>query len=311
MNKRAESIDHEAFCVQQIRRCLASAESGRLSIHLPKPVGLWLRLQGTHFHTSPELFFQPTGCTLFQFPSGKFLLRPGHVCLLPAGLPHGDDPFPAEAAFRHMVLMIRSPREVSVHLAEKKPGKIRRAVVFNRIIKGPAAASAANYLHDILSAANSHYRKPLTNGLLTALFAVILENWTSASTVAPQENIKITQCRQLLSTQLGDPDLSVASLARQLDCSPDYLSGMFRKQSGETLIAYVNQARVDQSVFLLKHTTLSIKEIAATCGFARPSYFIHVFRRLHGTSPLQYRNTLPGDGMDGIRQRAPSVDLRK
>jgi len=48
----------------------------------PEPAGLWLRLQGSHFHTSPELFLQPSGGTQFHFPSGKFILRAGRACLL-------------------------------------------------------------------------------------------------------------------------------------------------------------------------------------------------------------------------------------
>jgi AraC-like DNA-binding protein len=296
MQKRAESPDPETYCLRQLRRFLACAETGRLALHLPKPAGLWLRIQGSHFHTSPELFLQPSGRTQFRFPSGKFLLRTGHVCLLPSGLPHEDCPCVPYAAFRHMVLVMRSPREISVHLTQRhKTGGRRHAIVFSRIIQGATAVSVANYLDDLLAAAHGRYWKPRTNGLLTALFAAILESWTSSVMVSTRENIKISQCKQLLSTRLGDPNLSVTSIARQIECSPDYLSGLFRKECGVSLIAYVNHARVDQALFLLRHTTMSIKEIAAACGFSRPSYFIHVFRRLQGTSPLQYRAALRGD----------------
>ena len=117
MKQRTEERpDYEDVCLRQLRRFLACAESGRLALLLPEPAGLWLRLQGSHFHTSPELFLQPSGGTQFHFPSGKFILRAGRACLLPAGLPHNDYPFPAHASFQHMVILARSPREISVHL---------------------------------------------------------------------------------------------------------------------------------------------------------------------------------------------------
>ena len=64
-------------------------------------------------------------------------------------------------------------------------------------------------------------------------------------------------------------------------------------------------------VFLLRHTTQSIKEISAACGFSRPNYFLQVFHRLQGTTPFRYRRALDNQATDAIRPRGPSGDRRK
>ena len=192
-----------------------------------------------------------------------------------------------------MVIMARSPREIRLHLTLPHPTDAQRHTIpFSRTIQGSAAAaSLTNYCEDILNAEHGRYRKPRIQGLLTALFAMLLENWGPASASTARENPKIAHCKQLLSTQLGNPDLSVASLARQVECSADYLSGLYRRECGESLIAHITHARIDQALFLLRHPPMCIKEIAAACGFNRPSYFIQVFHRRQRTTPLQYRAT--------------------
>ena len=293
MPTRLTSPDPGADCLRQLQHFLALAESGRLTLHLPRSAGLWLRLQGAHFHTSPELFLQPSGVTQFQLPSGKLFLRRQQACLLPAGLPHMDQPAASRQPFRHIVIIAQSPGEIRVHLTLRHPSNAHgHTIAFSRFIQGAAAASMGNYCADILATGHGRYRKTRISALMTALLALLLENWEPATATPSRESSRITLCKQQLSTQLGNPELSVASLARQLECSPDYLSSLYRRECGGSLIAHITQARIDQALFLLRNTAMSIKEITAACGFSRPSYFIHVFHRMQGTTPLQYRAAL-------------------
>jgi AraC-like DNA-binding protein len=39
---------------------------------------------------------------------------------------------------------------------------------------------------------------------------------------------------------------------------------------------------------MLQRGNASVKETAAACGFADPSYFCKVFRRFHGVSPAKF-----------------------
>ena len=52
---------------------------------------------------------------------------------------------------------------------------------------------------------------------------------------------------------------------------------------------YVNRERIRHSSRLLASTDLSVTEIALAVGFSTTSYYIQVFKKLQGISPLQFR----------------------
>ncbi len=50
--------------------------------------------------------------------------------------------------------------------------------------------------------------------------------------------------------------------------------------------------RIQRAKVLLEDWKLSVKEVAALCGFDDPYHFSKVFSRLDGMSPLQFRETM-------------------
>ncbi|MDD7652976.1 MAG: helix-turn-helix transcriptional regulator [Candidatus Faecousia sp.] len=65
---------------------------------------------------------------------------------------------------------------------------------------------------------------------------------------------------------------------------------MFRKETGQTISAYVSHIRIEKSKALLRQPGVPIAEIAGLCGFEDQSYFTRVFKKQTGISPKQYRN---------------------
>jgi len=86
-------------------------------------------------------------------------------------------------------------------------------------------------------------------------------------------------------------DLSLAGIAAQLNVSPAYLSGLFKKECGCTLTEYVNKKRVEYAIGLLHNTEKQVQTVAYESGFQDPNYFIRVFRKHTGMTPNQYRKT--------------------
>ena len=67
------------------------------------------------------------------------------------------------------------------------------------------------------------------------------------------------------------------------------LSREFKKHMGKTLIAYVNDLKLNYACNQLKHTDLSILAISSSLGFDSLSHFSHLFKKKYGITPLQYR----------------------
>ncbi len=84
-------------------------------------------------------------------------------------------------------------------------------------------------------------------------------------------------------------DLSLRAVADALNVSAGYLSGLFKKETGETLTAFVTAKRVAHAKQLLRHTALQIQTIAQHCGILDLHYFCRIFKEHTGKTPSAYR----------------------
>ncbi|WP_455424884.1 helix-turn-helix domain-containing protein [Dryocola sp. LX212] len=84
---------------------------------------------------------------------------------------------------------------------------------------------------------------------------------------------------------------SLDDLASAMGLSRSYTSRVFRQQTGGSIHEYLLTRRIKRSCDLLRNTTLSVDEIAASVGFSEVTYFITCFRKLLRQTPLQYRKT--------------------
>ncbi len=83
--------------------------------------------------------------------------------------------------------------------------------------------------------------------------------------------------------------LTIAEIAAQFHYNAEYLSSIFKKETGETLSAYLLHSRIERSKALLT-AGASVKEAAFSSGFSDEKYFMRQFRRLEGTTPLRFKN---------------------
>ncbi|MBQ1311858.1 MAG: helix-turn-helix domain-containing protein [Blautia sp.] len=85
-------------------------------------------------------------------------------------------------------------------------------------------------------------------------------------------------------------EISLTDLAEQFCMTPEYLCTLFREQTGDNLIPYLNKVRVGKArIFLMESPDQTVREIGERCGFHSPSYFGKVFREFTGMTPQGYR----------------------
>lgn len=83
--------------------------------------------------------------------------------------------------------------------------------------------------------------------------------------------------------------ITVAELAKEVGYNCDYLSFLFKKTTGITIISYLNKIRIENSKSLLLHYNITIKEVAYSCGFVDEKYFMKLFKKLEGMTPSDYK----------------------
>lgn len=90
--------------------------------------------------------------------------------------------------------------------------------------------------------------------------------------------------------------LNLVQVARKLSVSPHQLSALFNNIYGLSFVDFVNRQRVlhIQQQMVAKEAVhhYTIEALAKDCGFASRSAFYSAFKKITGTSPAQYRNSL-------------------
>lgn len=99
----------------------------------------------------------------------------------------------------------------------------------------------------------------------------------------------ITSIKQYIREHFRE-NINREEMAAFVFITPNYLSKLFRSETGMTLREYVNQCRIREAKRLLANTELTISEIALETGFENMSYFSTVFKKACGVGPLAWRN---------------------
>lgn len=86
-----------------------------------------------------------------------------------------------------------------------------------------------------------------------------------------------------------DENLSISQAAQAVALNKDYLSNLFKKETGISFSDYVNLQRIKKAQELLTGTHLRTYQIAQQVGFQDESYFSRVFKKIVGMRPGEYR----------------------
>lgn len=86
--------------------------------------------------------------------------------------------------------------------------------------------------------------------------------------------------------------VSLSEVADYMQMTESYFCRWFKKNTGKTLVSYINKLRVEMVCRELKLTDKTISEIAYTNGFENISHFNRVFKNFKEISPRQYRELL-------------------
>ncbi|MCA0755760.1 response regulator [Paenibacillus sp. N4] len=85
-------------------------------------------------------------------------------------------------------------------------------------------------------------------------------------------------------------DLSLDMLADYMNMHPNYISSLFKKETGATFIHYLNELRINEAKKLLaEHRQIPVNMIGSKVGYENRHYFNKVFKKYTGVTPGQYR----------------------
>ena len=84
-------------------------------------------------------------------------------------------------------------------------------------------------------------------------------------------------------------DITIRSLAEELDVSVNHLIATFKKEMQVTPNVYLREYRMKQAARILAATDLSIQKVSSAVGIADANYMIKLFKAQFGETPTVYR----------------------
>lgn len=134
--------------------------------------------------------------------------------------------------------------------------------------------------------ANTEYSVMRTNGKLFILFSLYIEHFPC---VERRNTDYVFKAREYIQKNYRDSECNVQKVADSVKIDRTYLYRLFKKETGMSIIAYINECRVSEAKIMLMDADLPVRSVAQSVGFTDQMYFSRVFRRLTGKTPSEFR----------------------
>ena len=147
-----------------------------------------------------------------------------------------------------------------------------------------------NYINNLNALDNSDISSLLAQAEILKLYAYVYKKWLLLGLF----HIKTEKCPiaskiiNILENEFENPP-TAELMARRLNISYSYMCSLLSKNLGTSYISLVNSIRCENAKKLLLTTDKSITDIALECGFCDTSYFVKIFKKLSGTTPLKFK----------------------
>lgn len=120
--------------------------------------------------------------------------------------------------------------------------------------------------------------------------AIILANKVKENLIPKKYSKLINNCIHLIHINLHSR-LRIEDIANKLNVSRDYLSSIFKKETGESIHSYILNKKLAESKKMLE-SNISISTISYTLCFSSESHFIQSFKNKYKITPAKYVGSL-------------------
>lgn len=157
-------------------------------------------------------------------------------------------------------------------------------------IEGGLEEEAAFTLSDIYIKRMENCRTLYELNLLNEKMALDFTSRVSKAKALKQFNYTKTvkKCIDYISRNIHQK-ITLDALAKEVNLTPKYLSALFRKETGQTLSAFIMDKKISEAKTLLAYSEHSYLHISDYLSFYSQSHFIAVFKKHMKMTPKEYR----------------------
>ncbi|WNR45761.1 AraC family transcriptional regulator [Paenibacillus roseipurpureus] len=103
-----------------------------------------------------------------------------------------------------------------------------------------------------------------------------------------ENELRLNRIQEFVQNELHRP-ITAEEVAHLVFLSPRQINRLLQKQLGCSLMELIVKYRLEQAVYSLQHSNLSIEDIALCCGFTSRYYMYQVFRKYGYLPPAELR----------------------
>ena len=247
-----------------------------------------------------EITFIFNGNGLYHQGKDAYLVHKGDICLYNQGETHLTEALTDEGVSYYTIgLMDLRKKGLPLNWLrrEEDPCILHSGKMY------PVLASIAEQLYIMLGNQIRHRSRDLSVQLLGAALIVMLEQLQPESShgvgnLHPAKGIPGSDRETPIKSYLDQhytENLTLSFVASELGYSETYVSHEFKKRYGESPMQYVMRLRISQAQLLLHSTNLKVSEVGRKVGYDNTSYFITLFTRQVGMTPVKYRQLVIQD----------------
>lgn len=214
----------------------------------------------------------------FGHPEFRFAGRPGKAWPAPTWLAHSnDDRQKYLASFGRLLTIAAVGDEVRCRTTAISLSQ-HNAQMPSGLYVGELAGFASAVLGQMVVAAD-------TGSLYQAIIECAGKLSKGTETHATS---RIGRIQEHIALNYASP-LSLSSVAKRYDMSPNYLSTLFHEKTGFTFLQYVTEMRISKAKRILTDDpSTPIKDVAALVGFTSARHFSHLFQKATGELPSDF-----------------------
>ena len=248
-----------------------------------------------HWHTEFELLHVISGTYNVFVKDRNIRLAKDDLCFIPGKILHGDAGDKGQALYESLVFDIELVRQHGY-----LPDDFISAVVSGNVIlhdflphDNKELSVLAQKLFETVKNSAEGYELEASGYLLIFLGELKRQHLYIEKKIIPtnkrRQSEQLDAVLNLIRKKYAE-ELTLEQMADAAGLSPKYFCRVFREATERSPVEYLNWFRINRSCTMLRETREKLSVIASACGFNDFSYFIKMFKRYKGMTPLKYRN---------------------
>lgn len=246
--------------------------------------------KSTHYHDCHEIIYITKGSAQIQVNKNTYNATQGDLVIFSR--------FEEHAVASRTDDYERYVFQISPDIPADPPLSKVFSILFNRPQRFCNVLNCTNCEEDILlicqrilkeKEANASFCNDMLNLLVQQLLIVIYRQLPDVFAVFDESSFDTVQQIQRRMEQSFHDQFSLSSLSAEYGFSISYLSHLFKRITGNSVMGYLQSCRMAAAKKYLAETDLEVGAIVDKCGFSDSSNFSRSFKRVTGSTPTKFR----------------------